>query len=143
MREMLGASDRARKRTPDWRICRTWRMGAAKLALETGTTLQPAYIFGNSQPLSVWYDRGGRLQGLSRRLRCMLAPVWGRWGMPVPRRAALTWALGEALHVPKHELQIGTDRVEAVHRELLARIEGVYAMYAGAYGWAERDLRFV
>ena len=153
------------------------RMGAAKLALETGTTLQPAYLLGNSQPLSIWcappgrtsakqscappprsdrrptrssasrrgrYDDAGVLRRLSRRCRVMLAPVWGRWGLPVPRRVPITWALGEALHVVRVEpAQIRPADVERVHAQLLARLQDVYATYAPLYGWGDRKLVFV
>jgi hypothetical protein len=119
------------------------RMGAAKLALETATTLQPCYLFGNSQPLDIWYDQGGRMQRLSRFLRVCVAPIWGRWGLVVPRRQPITWALGEALHVQKAELPIKKEELEAVHKQLLDGLQQTYKLYAGLYGWGDRPLLFV
>ena len=123
------------------------RMGAAKLALAHGISLQPSYLFGNSSVFSVWYDEAGRLQRLSRHLRVSLMPFWGRWGTPVPRRAPLTFALGDELRVARAAADLpdaeARAQVARVHGEVLARIAAVYECYRGAYGWAERELAFV
>ena len=117
------------------------RMGAAKLALENGLTLQPAYLFGNTLPYSVWYDSGGHMMRWSRRLRVMLAIIWGRWGLPVPRRVPITFALGDALVVPKAEGAVDDAAVAKVHGELLERLQQTFGRFAEAYGWSGQDGR--
>lgn len=118
------------------------RMGAAKLALEHGVTIQPSYLFGNSQAYSVWYDRAGRLQRLSRRLRVSVMPFWGRGFTPVPRRVPITFALGDELRVERVEAPDAA-RVAATHAEVLRRLEECFALYKTPYGWGERQLAFV
>ena len=124
------------------------RRGAAKLALENGLTFQPAYLFGNTLPYSVWYDSGGHMMRWSRRLRVMLAIIWGRWGLPVPRRVPITFALGDALVVSKAaEGAVDDAAVAKVHGELLERLQQTFARFSDAYGWGGnkggRKLEFV
>mmetsp|Transcript_41838 Transcript_41838/g.101687 ORF Transcript_41838/g.101687 Transcript_41838/m.101687 type:complete len:171 (-) Transcript_41838:142-654(-) len=120
-----------------------FRMGAAKLALENGVTLQPAYIFGNTLPFRIWYDREGRLMSLSRKCRIMLAPIWGRWGLPVPLRIPITFVLGDELLVQKAEGVVDDVAVGQLHSELLDSLQHTFSSFSDAYGWSDRRLEFV
>jgi 1-acyl-sn-glycerol-3-phosphate acyltransferase len=70
------------------------RMGVVKLAIRTGASLAPCYVFGNTKLLSCWaFDgfpflggRGGLLERLSRKLGFALILIFGRFGLPVPYR---------------------------------------------------------
>jgi len=77
------------------------RGGIAKLALETGSYLVPSYHFNNLNGcLSVWYDRFGVLETVSRFLRVSIVFFWGRFGLPVPYRVPLFAVLGDPIPVP-------------------------------------------
>jgi 2-acylglycerol O-acyltransferase 2 len=68
------------------------RIGLIKLAIRTGSDLVPCYLFGNTKLLSCWAGDGiprGReiLEYISRKVGFALIIIFGRFGLPVPRRA--------------------------------------------------------
>lgn len=117
------------------------RKGLARLALRTGTPILPAYSFGNTQVLSCWYDRFGFLEGVSRRLQASLFVYWGRWGLPIPRRAQITMVVGKVIAVDKVE-QPTDEQVDALHARILNEMRVHFDRHKAALGWGERELRF-
>ena len=59
------------------------RKGFIKLALREGVDVVPAYLFGNTNVLSVL--KHGPLADLSRKIQVSLTYVWGKWYLPIPR----------------------------------------------------------
>lgn len=45
------------------------RGGICKMALQTGSDIIPGYAFGNSKPMTLWYDRFGIMACISRKLQ--------------------------------------------------------------------------
>ena len=66
------------------------RKGLAKLALKTGTPIVPAYSVGNTAAYTAVFDRWGVLEALSRKAQASIFLYWGRFGLPIPRRANVT-----------------------------------------------------
>lgn len=118
------------------------KRGLARLALRTGTPILPAYSFGNTQVLSCWYDQFGLLEGLSRRLQASLFVYWGRWGLPIPRRAKITMVVGRLIQVDKVEHPTDA-QIDALHERILAEMRGHFDRHKAALGWGDRELRFV
>lgn len=116
------------------------RRGFVRLALEAGTPIVPTYFFGNSQVRSFG---PAALQHLSRRLRASLGVLYGRWGLPLPRKVPLHMAVGVPVPVgppmspggPRFEA-----RVEEVHAAVMAETIRLYYAHREAYGWREREL---
>ena len=79
------------------------RGGMCKLALQTGAAIIPCYLFGNSQAFSVWYDKFGIMQWLSRKLRISLVLFRGRWGLPIPYRTPIFGVCDASIYVEKTE----------------------------------------
>ncbi|CAK0850270.1 unnamed protein product [Prorocentrum cordatum] len=71
------------------------RKGFVRLALEHGVPIVPVYVFGQS--LSRSHLRIPGLETLSRLLRASLVLPYGRFGLLVPRRLPLLYAVGDPI----------------------------------------------
>jgi diacylglycerol O-acyltransferase 2, plant len=122
------------------------RVGMIKLAIRTGADLQPAYIFGSTKTLSCWTGEGipgGRdvLCRISRKLGFGLAIIFGRFGLPIPRRSPLLGVLGKS--IPTHHIQCEepTDKqVEEIQELLIKNMHETFNKYKHLYGWEEKHL---
>ncbi|KAG8463123.1 hypothetical protein KFE25_011120 [Diacronema lutheri] len=118
------------------------KKGLARLALRTGTPILPAYSFGNTQVLSCWYDSFGILEAVSRRLQASLFVYWGRWGLPIPRRAQITMVFGRVIDVPR--VDAPTDaQIDELHERILSEMRCHFDRHKAALGWGDRELHFV
>ena len=77
------------------------RKGIAKLALRTGHPILPAYSVGNTAAFSAWFDPFGILERLSRAAQASFFIYWGRFFLPIPRRANITMLVGRPILVEK------------------------------------------
>jgi 2-acylglycerol O-acyltransferase 2 len=95
-----------------------------------------------SQALSCWYDRAGVLEALSRKLQASLFVYWGRWGLPIPRRAQITMCIGRPIEVAR--VDEPTDaQIDALHARVLDEMRTHFDRHKAALGWGDRDLHFV
>lgn len=118
------------------------RRGLARLALRTGTPIVPAYSFGNTAAFSSWYDRFGVLEALSRKLQASLFLYWGRWGLPIPRRAQITMVVGRPIDVQKTEGEPTEEQIDELHERILEEVTTHFNRHKAALGWAEREIIF-
>mmetsp|Transcript_8536 Transcript_8536/g.21806 ORF Transcript_8536/g.21806 Transcript_8536/m.21806 type:complete len:261 (-) Transcript_8536:270-1052(-) len=118
------------------------KKGLSRLALRTGTPVLPAYSFGNTQIMSCWYDNFGILEGISRRLQASIFVYWGRWGLPIPRRAQITMVVGRLIEVEKVESP--TDKqIDELHARILDEMRAHFDRHKAALGWGDREIQFV
>lgn len=118
------------------------RKGLAKLALRTGAELVPCYLFGNNQALSLWYDQGGSLKRLSRKLGFALILFWGRLGLPLPWRVPIVGALGAPIPTPPCAVaaEPSDAEVEALHAALVVAMRQLFDAHKARYGWGHKRL---
>jgi 2-acylglycerol O-acyltransferase 2 len=118
------------------------KKGLARLALRTGTAVLPAYSFGNTQVLSCWYDRLGLLEALSRKVQASLFVYWGRWGLPIPRRAQITMVVGRLIEVEQCDAPT-EQQIDELHERILDEMRVHFDRHKAALGWGDRELKFV
>ena len=117
------------------------RKGIAKLALRTGHPIVPAYSIGNTAAFSAWFDPFGILERLSRAAQASFFVYWGRYYLPIPRRANITMLLGPPIKVEK--VAEPTDaQVDEVHERLLKEMKELFDTHKAACGWAEKKIIF-
>lgn len=125
------------------------RMGVVKLAIRTGASLAPCYVFGNTKLLSCWaFDgfpflggRGGLLEQVSRKLGFALILIFGRFGLPVPYRLPVMIVIGKP--VPCDSIQTeepDQETCDKVQAQLLHEIQVIFEKYKGLYGWSDKKL---
>lgn len=77
------------------------------------------------------------LQRLSRKMRASVGIIYGRWGLPVPRRVPIFQVTGKPLQVGPAMRKDHPDfqkRVDEVHTEFIAEMERLYYTHRGKYG---------
>merc|ERR1719424_1792065 len=74
------------------------RRGLARLALATGVPVLPTYGFGNEAGFSFAAPPGA--QTISRFCQMSLGVPYGRWGLCVPHRAPMLFAVGHPVAPP-------------------------------------------
>lgn len=122
------------------------RKGLIKLAIRTGADLVPSYLFGNTKLLSCWGGEGipgGRnfLETLSRRVGFALIIIYGRFGLPIPRRVPILGVTGKA--IPTHHIQCEEptiEQVDMIQKQLLDAMVDIFDRYKGLYGWESKKL---
>eukprot|EP00904_Undaria_pinnatifida_P004885 jgi/Undpi1/1526/HiC_scaffold_11.g04916.m1 len=112
--------------------------GFVRRAMAHGVPLVPVYVFGNSKtfkraPLPAVLERA------SRSLKASLVLFWGRWGLPVPFKVPLTFAVGEALEVEKN-VSPSPEQVDALHAKFCEALTDVFDRFKGEYGWGDKEL---
>ncbi|CAM9909492.1 unnamed protein product [Scytosiphon promiscuus] len=112
--------------------------GFVRAAMTHGVSLVPVYVFGNSETFKR-VPLPAVLENLSRMLKASLVLFWGRWGLPIPFKVPLTFAIGDALEVEKN-LSPSPEQVDAVHARFCEALAGVFDRWKGAYGWADKQL---
>lgn len=123
------------------------RVGLIKLAIRTGSSLVPCYLFGNTKLLSCWAGEGipnGRniLERISRKLGFALILVYGRFGgLPIPYRLPVLGVMGRA--IPTHHIKCEeptAEQIEVIQTLLLDEMQTLFDKYKGLYGWDEKTL---
>jgi len=90
------------------------RTGFVRLAIESKARLIPSYIFGDRNLLACVKDPYGFLQWLSRKIRFPCTFFWGRHGLPIPRRRAITAVIGNPIDTSN---LLEEDRGEATEQQ--------------------------
>lgn len=122
------------------------RVGLIKLAIRTGADLVPCYIFGNTKLLSCWMGEGipgGRfvLEKISRKLGFALIVIFGRFGLPIPRRIPLLAVKGK--HIRTDHLKCEEPPIEVVmevQNKLIKELQSVFDRNKHLYGWKDKRL---
>lgn len=125
----------------DWdceRVVLKSRKGFIQMALEEGVPIVPVYIFGTSTLCSNL--QLPLMERLSRWLRISLVLPYGRFGLLVPRRVPLLYAIGEAIECPGINGKPTAAQVDDTHQRFLAAVEELYNFYKGCYGWQDRAI---
>jgi len=117
------------------------RKGIAKLALRTGHPIVPAYSVGNTAAFSAWFDPFGLLERASRAVQASLFVYWGRFFLPIPRRANITMLIGQPIVVEKVENPTD-EQVDAVHQRLLREMAELFNEHKASLGWGHRVIVF-
>lgn len=115
------------------------RKGMIRLAFQTGASLVPCYIFGNSTTLNVFYDKKGKMQKICRMLRIAFAPFWGRFYLPIPYRIPITAVIGTPIEVPKKEKPTD-EEISEIQQQLINKIQDLFNTHKKAYGWEHKKL---
>ena len=74
-----------------------------------------------------------------------LSLPYGHWGMPVPMKTPLLYAIGRALH--REDFVKGSApteaEVDAAHKAFVEAMRGLFDRYKGLYGWHDAVMRIV
>ena len=120
------------------------RKGFVRLALQHGSVLVPVFCFGASSIFSrivlpPW------IETMSRALRASIMLFYGKWGLPIPWEAPLTYALGE--HIPcgsgKGGALPSVEEVDWVHNVFVRSLERAFELNKAVAGQAGKTLRVV
>lgn len=120
------------------------RKGVIKIALRAGATIVPVYGFGHTSLYTVMVDPFGILEKLSNWSGVSLTPFFGRfsWFLGPPRKIPVTVCLGEPVRCPLME-DPAQDQVDAYHTKMLDSFQELFDKHKHAYGWPDRQLKFV
>merc|ERR1712137_1062889 len=100
------------------------------------------YSLGNTSCYSVWADKFGILERISRALKTGIFVFWGRWGLPVPRRVKVTFAFSRPVG-GKQVMDATQGEIDGLHSVVLTQIRTLFDLHKKAYGWQDRSLSFV
>lgn len=120
------------------------RKGIIKIAMRAGATLVPVYAFGHTALWKVVVDPFGILEKLSNQFGISLTPFFGRWGwfLGPPRRVPVTVCLGEPIHFPTQD-KPSKEQIDEYHEKMCHGFKQVFDKHKEAYGWEEKELKFV
>jgi 1-acyl-sn-glycerol-3-phosphate acyltransferase len=122
------------------------RFGLIKLAIRTGSDLVPCYLFGNTKLLSCWAGEGipglrSVLEYISRKLGFALIVIYGRFGLPVPRRIPIFGVMGKP--IPTHQIKCEEptpEQIKQIQDILIDEMQSIFDRYKGLYGWEGKKL---
>jgi len=122
------------------------RIGLIKLAIQTGADLVPCYLFGNTDLLGCWAGEGipqGRniLERISRKVGFALIIVYGRFGLPIPRRVPILGVMGKPIPTFQIKCEQPTqEQLDSIQKLLLDEMQEIFERYKGLYGWDDKKL---
>lgn len=107
------------------------RKGFVKLALTTGTPIVPVYVFGNNKMLKL-VPFVKLLQRVSRKIRVSLVLFFGRFGLPIPFRVPLFYAVGAPIDVPTVHAPT-PEQIHHFHSLVVAAVQRLHHKYQPLY----------
>lgn len=117
------------------------RKGFVRLAMQTGASLVPVYVFGQSHLLSVLPGNGSFLEAWSRKLRVSLLLFFGDWMLPLPRAIPLLVVAGPSIETSSSNLS--DEAVDAKHAEFCQSLIALFDRHKASYGWENKTLEIV
>mmetsp|Transcript_39106 Transcript_39106/g.72594 ORF Transcript_39106/g.72594 Transcript_39106/m.72594 type:complete len:332 (-) Transcript_39106:59-1054(-) len=114
------------------------RKGFVRVALEHGISIVPIFVFGQSETF-LHTRLPSFVERLSRRLGVSIIFPYGRWGLLVPRKVPLLYAVGAPIAATSAGLTEEA-RVDDIHGKVVQAVHELYNFYKGTYGWSERTL---
>jgi len=112
------------------------RKGLCRVALQTGASLVPSYVFGANEIYTRWFGPHSLAARLSSVLRTSLVGWSGRWGVPfspLPVRGKLVIVLGAPIEVPRTESPTD-DEVDALHARYVCDLRDLFERNKGRMG---------
>jgi 2-acylglycerol O-acyltransferase 2 len=83
-----------------------------------------------------------RLDPPPRLLKTSLIIIWGRWGLPVPFRVPLLYAVGEPLELLHKDTPTAAE-VDAAHEQICRAFVELFDRYKWRYGWGHKTLNII
>jgi len=117
------------------------RFGFAKMALQTGSHLVPAFAFGQTRAYGFWRARSDApLPRLVARL-FGFAPIlfWGRWGTPIPFAVPIRVVVGAPIRVTRVEAP-SEEQVAALLAAFITAMKLLFEAHKAAAGFANQRL---
>ena len=133
------------------------RKGFVKMALLHQLPVVPIYCFGGSKMFRR-VQLPAVVEQISNALRISICLFFGVWGLPVPFRQRLLYAVGKPIYPPTLESLGGGDgggtmldesneefqrQVNLMHEQFCNEMKKVFDRYKASYGWEHKDLRIV
>ena len=122
------------------------RYGLVKLAIETGSSLIPCYVFGGTDFFHNLITADNLLAKWSRKLRVTFTIFYGRWGLPIPFTPRVTMVFADPLPVTKWNPQDGPipkKLIEDLHEQYETAIKDVFDRYKVVAGYPGVELQIV
>jgi len=80
------------------------------------------------------------LQWISRLTRISILFFWGRFGLPIPFRVPLLYAVGAPIRVPRlANNEITQEQIDVIHEKFLEAMAQLHAKYKGTAGLAAQN----
>eukprot|EP00928_Gymnodinium_smaydae_P016468 TRINITY_DN16181_c0_g6_i1.p1 TRINITY_DN16181_c0_g6~~TRINITY_DN16181_c0_g6_i1.p1 ORF type:complete len:418 (-),score=68.82 TRINITY_DN16181_c0_g6_i1:71-1249(-) len=114
------------------------KRGLMRIACEQGATVYAGWFFGTTDMLTVVQDPFGIMERLSRKLQAGVMGYYGRWGLPVPRRIAVTAILAPTKATKTENLT--EEDLEAFHNAVYGSLERAYEKQKVFAGYPDRKL---
>ena len=99
--------------------------GFIKLAIQEGMHILPAFHHNNSLVLQRLIDRWGIMKRLMRGAGAALVPIFGSYGLPLPRRLPITMVIGEPV-LTKQNPNPSQEEIDAVHDAYVKKITQLF-----------------
>lgn len=114
------------------------KRGLLRICCEEGATVYPAWFFGTTDMLTVVQDSWGFMEAISRKLQAGLLGYYGRWGLPVPRRVAVSVVVAP-VKVSKTAAPTA-EQVEVLHQRVYGELRTNYDAAKAFAGYPHRTL---
>merc|ERR1712176_1430925 len=118
------------------------RKGVAKLALQTGCPVVPAYGFGNTALFTAHTDPFGIMQWLSRKLKMSIILFSGRYGSLCPPRVPLYYVIGPLIELPNGGVPVPQptqQQIDEYHEKILLCLKTLFDAHKSFYGWQHKE----
>jgi hypothetical protein len=110
---------------PGTHVIKASRRGLMKLALQTGASLVPVYVFGGND----FYHQIGH-EGISRKHQAALTLFWGQWFTPMPFPVKVSMVLGDP--ILSASSSDGTACIQKIPEPTTEEIEALLSRYMDA-----------
>ena len=122
------------------------RRGIYEIAIKAQVPIVCSYTFGTTKAFSAsWGGKNSLLPKISRMLRTSLFIFWGRFGLPVPRRVAITTVWGVPIRTnpeARHDPAAMATEIERLQQLVLKCYTDMFDKHKVAYGWKHKKLVF-
>eukprot|EP00249_Psilotum_nudum_P008817 c21524_g1_i1 orf=168-1151(+) len=115
------------------------RYGFVRTAIQTGSPLVPAFIFGQSYIYNWWKPNGKLYDHFARAIGAAPIVFWGVFGSPVPHRRPMYVAVGKPIHVEKNP-DPPFEVVKALHIKFLSSLEDLFENHKVPAGYTDSHL---
>jgi diacylglycerol O-acyltransferase 2, plant len=122
----------------------TSRKGLMRLALETGTSIFPCYVFGGTDFFNNLATGDNFFSRFSRRYRMGLALFYGQFGLPmVPYAPRVTLCIADAIEVKKWEGEgpVPQELIEELQEKYAKAFQELFEKYKGVAGYPDSVLK--
>jgi diacylglycerol O-acyltransferase 2, plant len=117
------------------------RKGFVRLAVKYGANLVPVFVFGGSQLFRL-LPVPKFLETISRRLKTSLLLFYGRFGLPIPFRVPMLYAVGSTI-TTRAQPTPTPEEVDFVHNIFMRELERTFEAHKDQYGWSHKKLVLV